>query len=42
MKKFVVYVVRCPVTETQCKERQEICQDLILSAEDDLTFLCDT
>lgn len=42
MQKFVLYVVPCPVTEAQCEERQEICQDLILSADDDLTFLCDT
>jgi hypothetical protein len=28
-----MYVVPCPVTEAQCKERQEICQDLILSAD---------
>jgi hypothetical protein len=42
MWKFVLYVAPCPVTEARCEERQEICQDLILSADDDLAFLCDT
>jgi hypothetical protein len=34
-------ITKCtsPLTDVQCQEIQEICQDLILSAVDDSTFL---
>jgi len=40
LQKSVLYMLRHPFTQAKCQEKLEICHDLILFADENLTILC--